>query len=120
VSKKILVVDDQVDNRLIIADRLSNEFEIIEAASGLEGIALAESARPDLILMDLWLPDIDGYEATRRIKAVPELSLIPIIAVTSYALGGDREKALEAGCDDYVAKPFDPADLQALVRGYLR
>jgi two-component system cell cycle response regulator DivK len=119
LSKKILVIDDQEDNRLIIADRLSKEYEIIEAASGIEGIALAESARPDLILMDLWLPDIDGYETTRRIKAKPELKLIPIIAVTSYALGGDREKALEAGCDNYVAKPFNPADLLAMVRTYL-
>ena len=119
MSKKILVIDDQEDNRLIIVDRLAKEYEVIEAATGREGVELAESDCPDLILMDLWLPDLDGYEATRRIKSRPALNQIPIIAVTSYALGGDEAKAREAGCDGYLTKPFDPAVLEALIREHL-
>ena len=119
MSKKILVVDDQEDNRLILADRLAGTYEIVEAATGAEGVELAQSLRPDLILMDLWLPDLDGYEATRRIKSRPALNQIPIIAVTSYALGGDEAKALEAGCDGYLTKPFDPAVLEAVIREHL-
>ncbi len=119
MSKKILVIDDQEDNRLIIVDRLAQQYEVIEAATGGEGVELAESGCPDLILMDLWLPDLDGYEATRRIKSRPPLNQIPIIAVTSYTLGGDEAKAREAGCDGYLTKPFDPAVLEALIREHL-
>jgi len=119
MSKKILVIDDQEDNRLIMVDRLAREYQVIEAANGVEGVELAESLHPDLILMDLWLPDLDGYEATRRIKSRPALNQIPIIAVTSYALGGDEAKALEAGCDDYLTKPFDPAKLEDMIRKHL-
>jgi two-component system cell cycle response regulator DivK len=87
--------------------------------TGEEGIALAERERPDLILMDIQLPGLDGYEATRRIKANPALRAIPIVAVTSYALSGDDQKALAAGCDAYVTKPFSPRALLAKIRELL-
>ena len=94
-------------------------YELIEAVTGEEGVASAAAQLPDLILMDIQLPGIDGYEVTRRIKANPALRHIPVIAVTSYALSGDDVKALEAGCDAYVTKPFDPAELLDKIRGYL-
>ena len=94
-------------------------FEVLEAVNGEEGIAQAERHRPDLILMDIQLPLVDGYDATRRIKANPALHQIPIIAVTSYALSGDETKAREAGCDGYMAKPFSPRQLVAQVRSLL-
>jgi len=91
MSKRILVVEDTEDNRQIIRDLLSSVgYELIEAMDGAEGVALAQSQHPDLILMDIQLPEIDGYEATRRIRAIPELARVPIIAVTSYALSGDE------------------------------
>jgi two-component system cell cycle response regulator DivK len=92
---------------------------LIEATNGQEGIELARKERPDLILMDIQLPVIDGYEATRRIKGDAVLGSIPIIAVTSYALSGDETKARTAGCDGYVTKPFSPRQLLAKVREYL-
>ena len=120
MSKRILVVEDQEDNRRIVRDLLTRSgYEIVEAVTGEEGVTLAETQHPDLILMDIQLPVIDGYEASRRIKAKPELQHIPIIAVTSYALSGDDVKAFAAGCDAYVAKPFSPRALLAKVREYL-
>jgi two-component system, cell cycle response regulator DivK len=120
VSKRILVVEDTEDNRQIIRDLLTSAgYEMIEALNGEDGVAMAAEHRPDLILMDIQLPVIDGYEATRRIKAKPELKHIPIIAVTSYALSGDEAKTREAGCDAYVAKPFSPRQLLAKVREFL-
>lgn len=120
MSKRVLVVEDQPDNRRIVRDLLTRSgYEIIEVMTGEEGVALAETQHPDLILMDIQLPMIDGYEATRRIKANPALQHIPIIAVTSYALSGDDVKAVAAGCDAYVAKPFSPRVLLAKVREYL-
>ena len=95
-------------------------YELIEAVTGEEGLTMAEAEVPELILMDIQLPGMDGYEVTRRIKANPALSHIPIIAVTSYALSGDDQKALEAGCDAYVTKPFDPAELLAKIQEFLR
>jgi two-component system, cell cycle response regulator DivK len=119
-ARRILVIEDQEDNRRIVRDLLTSVgYELIEAVTGQEGVALAESQRPDLILMDIQLPGLDGYEATRRIKANPELRPIPVIAVTSYALSGDDVKAREAGCADYVAKPFSPRALLAKVREHL-
>ena len=94
-------------------------YELIEALDGIEGVAAAEREQPDLILMDIQLPVIDGYEATRRIRAVPALATVPIIAVTSYALSGDEAKTREAGCDGYVAKPFSPRQLLAKIREFL-
>ena len=120
MSKKILVVEDQDDNRHLLRRLLTRAgYEMIEATSGEDGVALAEAHRPDLILMDVQLPELDGYEATRRIKANPALRSIPIIAVTSYALSGDDATALAAGCDAYVAKPFSPLELLTTIRSYL-
>ncbi len=120
MSKRILVVEDQEDNRRILRDLLTSAgYETIEAVNGEEGVAMAQTERPDLILMDIQLPRLDGYEATRRIKADPALRQIPVIAVTSYALSGDDAKALAAGCDAYVIKPFSPRLLLAKVREYV-
>jgi len=119
MSKVILVIEDQEDNRRILRDLLNSvDYEVIEAVTGEDGVRSAMAHKPDLILMDIQLPDFDGYEATRRIKANPALSPIPIIAVTSYALSGDDVKAFEAGCDAYVTKPFSPRALLAKIREY--
>ena len=120
MSRRILVVEDHEENRRIMRDLLTSAgYEMIEAVTGEDGVTMAERERPDLILMDIQLPGIDGYETTRRIKANPALRAIPIIAVTSYALSGDDVKAREAGCNDYVTKPFSPRALLAKVREYL-
>jgi two-component system cell cycle response regulator DivK len=120
MGKVILVIEDQEDNRRIMRDLLTSKgYEVVEAVNGLEGVETAETSRPDLILMDIQLPGIDGYEATRRIKANPEIRKIPIIVVTSYALSGDDVKAFEAGCDAYVAKPFSPRVLLAKIQEYV-
>ncbi len=120
MSKRILVVEDTEDNRQIIRDLLTSVgFEMLEAVTGEEGVAMAKQHRPDLILMDIQLPVLNGYEATRQIKADPALRHIPIIAVTSYALSGDEVKTREAGCDAYVAKPFSPRQLLAKVREFV-
>ena len=121
MSKRVLVVEDQEDNRRIMRDLLTSAgYEMLEAVSGEEGVTLAERERPDLILMDIQLPGLDGYEATRRIKGNAALRHIPIVAVTSYALSGDDAKAMEAGCDAYVTKPFSPRALLAKIREYLK
>jgi len=120
MSKRILIVEDQEDNRAILRDLLSSAgYDLIEAVNGEDGVELAQSERPDLILMDIQLPVIDGYEAMRRIRGNADLKSIPIIAVTSYALSGDEGKARVAGCDAYVAKPFSPRELLAKVRQFL-
>jgi two-component system, cell cycle response regulator DivK len=120
MRKCILVVEDQEDNRQILRDLLTNGgYDMIEAENGQDAITAAETNRPDLILMDIQLPLLDGYEATRRIKANPALKSIPIIVVTSYALSGDEEKARNAGCDDYVAKPYSPRALLAKIKSYV-
>ena len=117
MTRRILVIEDQEDNRRILRDLLTSAgYEVLEARTGEAGVLAAEADRPDLILMDIQLPGLDGYEATRRIKANPALRPIPIIAVTSYALSGDEVKAREAGCDAYVTKPFSPRALLAKVR----
>ncbi len=120
MSKRILVVEDQEDNRQIVRDLLTiTDYEVTEAENGEEALASVAKQRPDLILMDIQLPIMDGFEATRRLKADPALRAIPIIAVTSYALSGDEEKARAAGCDDFVPKPFSPRELLAKIRKYL-
>ena len=120
MSKRILVVEDQEDNQRILRDLLTNAgYEIIEAENGEEALAVAARERPDLILMDIQLPLLDGYEVTRRIKADPALRAIPIIAITSYALSGDESKARAAGCDAYVTKPYSPRALLAKIREYV-
>jgi two-component system, cell cycle response regulator DivK len=120
MSKRILMVEDTEDNRQIIRDLMESVgYDLIEAVDGAAGVAMAAEHRPDLILMDIQLPVMDGYEASRRIKADPELSHIPIIAVTSYALSGDEAKTRAAGCDGYVAKPFSPRQLLAKMNEFL-
>ena len=120
MSKCILVVEDQEDNRCILRDLFATaRYELIEAESGEEALTALTARRPDLILMDIQLPVIDGYEATRRIRLNPELKSIPIIAVTSYALAGDEAKALAVGCTAYVTKPFSPRALLAKVQEHL-
>jgi len=120
MSKRILVIEDQEDNRQIVRDLMTaSGYELIEATTGEEGLEAAARERPDLILMDIQLPGIDGYEVTRRIKADPKLREIPIIAVTSYALSGDDKKAFAAGCDGYVTKPYSPRLLLAKILEYL-
>jgi CheY-like chemotaxis protein len=105
---KILLVEDNEMNRDMLSRRLLRSgFEVIMAEDGARGVAVAMSDKPDLILMDMSLPVIDGWEATRRIKAAPQLSKIPIIALTAHAMATDRDKALEAGCDDYDTKPIE-------------
>jgi two-component system, cell cycle response regulator DivK len=120
MNKRILVVEDQEDNRQILRDLLGNAgYEMIEAEDGEQALAQAAKHRPDLILMDIQLPLMDGYEATRRLKADPALRAIPVIVATSYALSGDEAKARAAGCDAYVAKPYSPRTLLAKMREYL-
>jgi two-component system cell cycle response regulator DivK len=117
---KILVVEDQEDNRQILRDLLASvDYEMVEAENGQEALTAVVEHKPDLILMDIQLPIMDGYEATRRIKADPATKAIPIIVVTSYALSGDEGKAREAGCDAYVTKPYSPRQLLAKIREYL-
>ena len=120
-GKRILVIEDHEENRRLLRDLLTSfGYELIEAVTGEEGVIAAENERPNLILMDIQLPGIDGYETTRRIKANPALNRIPVIAVTSYALSGDDIKAFAAGCDGYVSKPLDTRTLPALIASYLR
>jgi two-component system, cell cycle response regulator DivK len=120
MTKRVLVVEDTEDNRHIIRDLLTSAgYEMIEAVTGAEGVEMARTHLPDLILMDMQMPVMDGYEATRQIKADPTLRHIPVIAVTSYALSGDEAKTKAAGCDAYVAKPFSPRQLLAKVREFL-
>ena len=120
MSAVILIVEDQEDNRKILRDLLTSRgYTTLEATDGQTGIRLAREHRPALILMDIQLPGIDGYEATRQIKADPNLSGIPLIAVTSYALSGDSQKAFAAGCDAYIAKPYSPRQLLAKVQEFL-
>jgi len=120
MSKRILVVEDQEDLRGVLRDLLTGSgYTVIEAGDGEAGVARAKSDRPDLILMDIQMPVIDGYEATRRIKVDPALKPIPIVAVSSFAMKGDEEKARAAGCDHYVTKPYSPMQLLRLVRGFL-
>ena len=119
---KILYIEDNDDNVYVMRNRLLRAgFSVLVAGDAEQGLAMAAAERPDLILMDLGLPGMDGWEATRRLKAMSETKDIPIIAVSAHAMTGDREKALEAGCDDYDTKPIDfvrlRAKIQALVPG---
>ena len=114
----LLLVEDNDDNRIIYSTYFAHAgFRVIEAADGEQGIALARSEQPDVILMDVSIPIIDGWEATRRLKADPVTAHIPVIALTAHALAADRERALDVGCDDYLPKPVEPrAVVEAIER----
>ena len=118
-KKKILVVDDTDWNRDLLVQLLEDDYDVLQAVDGAEGVMKTEQERPDLILMDLGMPVMDGWEATRRIKANDELKRIPIIAVTSHAMVGDEIDARKAGCDDYLPKPIDEDALLQKIKKYL-
>jgi two-component system, cell cycle response regulator DivK len=117
--KKILIVDDTDWNRDLLVQLLEDDYDIVQAVDGVEAVKQAAAVRPDLILMDLGMPVMDGWEATRRIKADPAVKDIPVIAVTSHAMVGDEIAAREAGCDDYIAKPVDENALMEKIRRLL-
>ncbi len=117
---RILVVEDNLDNKMLIGDFLTLlGYDLIYAQDGEQAIAQAAAEQPDLILMDLSLPLLDGWEATRAIRANPDLPQMPIIALTAHAMIGDRERALAAGCNDYVSKPIDFKELTGKLRHFL-
>ena len=117
--KKILIVEDVEMNRDLLVQLLEDDYELVEAADGKEGLAKASSEKPDLILLDISLPEMDGYEVTRHIRADDAIKDTPIIAVTAHAMAGDEEKALEAGCSDYLSKPIDEDELWSKVEKHL-
>ena len=117
---RILYVEDNEDNIYVVKNRFTRAgFTVLVATDGEQGVAMAAAERPDLILMDLRLPVLDGWEATKRIKAQPETRHIPVIALTAHAMTGDREKALAAGCDDFDTKPVEMPRLLEKVRALL-
>ena len=117
--KKILIVEDVEFNRDLLMQILDEDYAVVTADDGATGVAKAAAERPDLVLMDLSLPVIDGWEATRRIKADPSTASIPVIALTAHAMSGDEEKAKAAGCDDFLTKPVDEDFLFAALRRWL-
>jgi two-component system, cell cycle response regulator DivK len=117
---KILLVEDNEMNRDMLTKRLQRRgYDVVVAVDGGEGVAMAESEAPDLILMDMSLPVVDGWEATRRIKAAPATSAIPVIALTAHAMAGDQEQAMAAGCDDYDTKPVELTRLVEKIQAFL-
>jgi two-component system, cell cycle response regulator DivK len=118
-KKKILVVDDTEWNRDLVVQLLEDEYTVLQAVDGEEAVKKTEESKPDLILMDLGMPVMDGWEATRKIKANSALTRIPIIAVTSHAMVGDEIEARKAGCDDYLPKPIDENELLRKIRHFL-
>jgi CheY-like chemotaxis protein len=119
-TKRILVVEDNRDNMTLIVDVLSSlDYDVLQAVDGEEGLELADKEKPHLILMDLSLPRMDGWTATRHIKASATLKMIPVIALTAHAMIGDKERAMEAGCDDYLSKPIDLGELAKKLKQYL-
>lgn len=119
-AARILVVEDDTDNRKIVVKVLVSEgYELLEASDGASALAVARRERPDLIVMDLALPGMDGWEAARRLKADPGTADIPIVALTAFAMRGDEERARQAGCDGYLSKPCRPQAIRDAVRGFL-
>lgn len=119
--KKILVVDDNNDSRELVVKVLKNQgYEMIEAIDGEDALEKAVSEKPDLILMDISIPKINGYEVTKRLKSLEEVKEIPVVALTAHAMRGDRAKALEAGCEGYISKPINVRELPAQIKSYLR
>jgi len=110
MTKNVLIIEDNPDNMLLICDILElHDCALLKAETGLTGVAMASEYLPDFIILDIQLPDIDGYEVLDRIRANASTKDIPVVAMTSYAMAGDRERLLNAGCDGYVEKPFDPS-----------
>lgn len=121
IPKKILVVDDNEDNRELVVKVLRNKgYEMIEAVDGEDALQKAKDERPALILMDISLPKMDGYEVTRRLKSLIEYKEIPIVALTAHAMKGDKEKAFSAGCIGYISKPVDVRELPEQIKLYLK
>ena len=119
--KRILCIEDNDSNLRLVSRIVEGEkHEFLMAVDGLTALALAQSERPDLILLDINIPGLNGLELARRCKADPALANIPVIATTANVLRGDRERCLEAGCDEYLAKPLDVRELQTMLRAYLR
>ena len=117
---KILLVEDNEMNRDMLSRRLERKgYSVVIAIDGAQGVAMAQSELPDLILMDMSLPILDGWQATRQIKALPETKAIPVIALTAHAMAGDRDKCIEAGCDEYDTKPVDLPRLLGKIEGLL-
>ena len=117
---RILVVEDNKENLYLVSFILKqNQYEVIFAADGIQAIEKAKAEKPTLILMDMQLPKLDGYEATKKIKEIPGFKNIPIIALTSYAMPGDKEKALSAGCTGYIKKPISPETFMTDIEKYL-
>ena len=117
---KILLVEDNEMNRDMLSRRLKRKgYDVVSATDGARGITMAQSEAPDLILMDISLPVMDGLQATRQLKALPDTQAIPIIALTAHAMAGDREKCLEAGCNDYATKPVEFPQLLAKIKSFL-
>ncbi|MGQ9570211.1 MAG: response regulator [Thermodesulfovibrionales bacterium] len=120
-SKKILVVDDNNDSRELVIKVLKNQgYEMIEAIDGEEALEKAISEKPDLILIDISIPKINGYEVTKKLKSLDEFKDIPVVALTAHAMKGDRLKALEAGCEGYISKPINIRELPVQIKSYLR
>jgi len=118
---KLLLIEDNEQNRDALARRLQRRgYDVIMAVDGQQGIAMAQSELPDLILMDLNLPDVDGWEATQILKRTPKTQAIPIMAMTAHAIAGDQERALQAGCDDYHAKPVEFTRLLEQIEALLK
>jgi two-component system, cell cycle response regulator DivK len=121
MAKRILVVEDDADNRRIVVKVLTVEgYEVLEATDGRSALATARKERPDLIIMDLAMPGLDGWQAATQLKSDPKVADIPIIALTAFAMRGDEERAREAGCDGYLSKPCRPQTIREVVRRYLR
>jgi len=121
LPKKILIVDDNQDSRELTVKVLKNRgYQIIEASDGEEALEKALAEKPDLILMDISIPKINGYEVTRRLKSQADFKATPIIALTAHAMKGDKEKALEAGCDGYISKPINVHELPDQIKSYMK
>jgi two-component system, cell cycle response regulator DivK len=116
---RVLVIDDATYNREVLVQNLEDEYDLLEAADGLTGVSMARDEQPDIILMDLWLPGIDGWEATKRLRRDLSTAWIPIVAVTAHAMAGAEERARTCGCDDYLAKPVDERLLLVKVREWI-
>jgi len=116
MSKRILIIEDVDDNRELLVQFLENEYEIFEAKDGQQGLNMAEKIQPDLILLDLSLPILNGWQVSEALKGDERMRHIPIIAITAHAMVGDEERALSAGCDMYITKPVDFDDLQKMIK----